>query len=105
MELNSVIQIELAKLLDATEIPKHLVPEQYKELLSDLELSIIVEMSAELLENLSAEGKKLLEEEHFEGYGSLLLFLQQTSTPEAYQAALEKSVDGVLKDFLTKTAA
>ena len=104
MEHTSEIQTELAKLLDTTEIPKHLEPEQYREVLADLELSIIIELSTELLENLTPDSKALLEEENFQGYNELLLFLKNVTAPDAYMAALARAVDGVLGEFLTKSA-
>ncbi len=105
MELTSEIQIELAKLLEGTDIAKNLTLEQNRELLNDLELSIIVEMSTELLENLSEAGQKQLEEEHFQGYNSLVLFLKQNTSPEAYGQAIAKAVHSVLGEFMQKTAA
>ncbi len=98
------IQAELSELLDTADISRHLSPEQKQELVADLELAIIVEMSGELLENLSEEGKKLLEEEHFQGYNSLLVFLKKTSSPEAYARAIGRATDLVLGEFLKKTA-
>ena len=105
MEHDTEIQAELAKMLEGTEIDKNLSAEEKRELLGNLELSIIVQMSTELLENLSEVGKKQLEEEHFQGYNALILFLKQNTSPEAYTEATAKAVDSVLSEFLSKTAA
>lgn len=105
MEYDTEIQAELAKLLEGTEIAQNLTTEETRELLGNLELSIIVEMSTELLQGLSEVGRKLLEEEHFQGYNSLVLFLKQNTAPERYAEATQKAVDSVLGEFLTKTSA
>ncbi len=104
-EQTTEIQAALVEMLDKAQISQHLSDEQKHELLSDLELSIIIEMSSELLNNLSEMGKKQLEEEHFQGYNSLILFLKQNTSPEAYAQATDKAVNSVLGEFLTKTAA
>lgn len=74
--------------------------EKQEEIFSTLEDAIVMNMTTSLLNGLPEDAKPLLENEHFQSYTDLMIFLQKVTPKEGFEEAATHAVREILGDFL-----